>query len=209
MQRTDLPVQSIISPAWNPNEMDLAMESHLRESMSEFGDLGVLVVRQIGDDQYETLGGAQRLSVLQELGVESVPCVIVEADEATARLMTQALNNITGSDDFGRKAEALKLVLESVPKDQVMRLLPESAESLGALSSLTPTSLADHLSFWEEKRKVRLKHGTFQFASDQFSDVEAAIAIALEEAPMRDDNPNRRGNALHHICRSFIDQRGL
>ena len=80
MQVSDLPGAAIDTPDWNPNRMDQAMRARLRESFERFGDIGVTVVRQTGENRYETIGGAQKLGVLRDLEVESASCVIVEAD---------------------------------------------------------------------------------------------------------------------------------
>ena len=91
MQVTDVPVDAIDTPDWNPNQMDPAMRSRLRRSLERFGNVCPLVVRPFGDARYETVGGAQRFTALREMGFESVPCVIVTADDAEARLLAQAL----------------------------------------------------------------------------------------------------------------------
>ncbi len=78
MEIVDLPMNSIIAAQWNPNEMDWDMLSHLRRSIQRFELLVPLVVRKVGDNRYETIGGAQRLSILRELGMTTAPCVVVE-----------------------------------------------------------------------------------------------------------------------------------
>ena len=209
MQVIELSVDAIDAPNWNPNEMDPAMRYRLRRSLERFGNLGVLVVRTIGDHQYETVGGAQRFAALRELGFESVPCVVVAADDNEARLLAQALNHVVGSDNFGRRAASLRHILETVSQAEVLSLLPETAESLQALSALTPSSLADHMRNWEENRAVRLKHVTLQLAAEQLPEVEEALAIAAEQTSPDDSNPNRRGNAFHHICMAYLERRSL
>ena len=87
MNILDLPIDSIIPAPWNPNEMDPEMLSRLRHSIQRFALVVPLVVRLVGDDVYETIGGAQRLSILRELVVESVSCVVVQANDADARLL--------------------------------------------------------------------------------------------------------------------------
>ncbi len=135
MEIVDLPVDSISRAEWNPNEMDQAMLSHLRSSIDRFGLVVPLAVRSVGSDSFETVGGAHRLLAARELGMPSVPCVVIQADDAGARLLGQALNHIAGSDNLGLRAEVLRDVLESMPQEEVMALLPETAASLQALTS--------------------------------------------------------------------------
>ena len=115
MEIADLPVDSIIAALWNPNEMDTDMLSHLRHSVQRFDLVVPLVVRNVGDNRYETIGGTQRLSILSELGMTTAPCVVVEADDSAARLLGQALNHVAGSDNLGLRAEVMREILETSP----------------------------------------------------------------------------------------------
>ncbi len=209
MRVIDLPVDAIDAPCWNPNQMDPAMHSRLRRSLERFGNKGVLVVRAVDDSQYETIDGAQRIALLREMSLKTVPCVIVAVDDAEARLLAQALNRVVGSDDFGMRAEALRHILESVPQKEVLDLLPETAESLQVLASLTPRSLAEHLRTWDGNRDVWLKHVTLQLTAEQLPVVEEALALAAGQVSPDSANPNRRGNAFHHICKAYVDGRAL
>ena len=107
----DLAVEKIEAPDWNPNEMDQDMRSHLRRSMERFGNLIPLVVRIIGKGQYETVGGAHRLEVLKESGCGTAPCVVVDVNDSEARLLSQALNHIPGSDTLDFRAQFLRALL--------------------------------------------------------------------------------------------------
>ncbi len=136
MNIVDLPIDSIIPAQWNPNEMDLDMLSHLRHSVQRFDLVVPLVVRNVGDNRHETIGGAQRLSVLRELGMTTAPYVVVEADDSEARLLGQALNHVAGSDNLGLRAEVMREILEDKSPEEVMALLPETAASLQALTAV-------------------------------------------------------------------------
>ena len=209
MNVVDIPVDAIDTPNWNPNQMDSGMYSRLRASIKRYGNVCPIVARSVGDDRYETVGGAQRFAALREMGLTTVPCVVVAVDDADARLLAQALNHVVGSDDFFKRDETLRHILESVPLDEVLSLLPETAESLQSLSSFTPSSLADHMRTWNADRAVRLKHVTLQLTANQLSDVEEAFALAAEHSSPDNANPNRRGNAFHHICKAYLDSRAL
>ena len=194
---------------WNSNQMTEEMLSRLRESIRRFGFVENMVVRSLGDGMYEVLSGNQRLKVLKEFGKEAVPCMVVDLDDAHARLLAQALNRIEGTDDLGLKAQSLKLVLERLPKSEVLSLLPESAESLQALSSLGEMDMASHLKAWQQAQSARLRHLTFQLIPDQLEVVEKALEKAMTEVSADYTNPNRRGNALYLLCLDYLKRSEL
>ena len=206
MQIVDLPINSIQSPQWNPNQMDDATRVRLKRSIQRFGLVVPLVVRLAHDGVYETLGGAQRLSVLRELGIASAPCVIVETDDANARLLAQALNRIQGEDDLGLKAELLKEVLERIPQADVLALLPETGQSLQAFASLGQQDMAAYLQNWQQAQSARLKHLTFQSTQAQLEVIEEALARVIPRSiDVASGNPNPRGNALFRLCQHYLE----
>ena len=207
MKIIDLPIEQIQEAAWNPNQMDEVMHSRLRRSVERFGLVVPLVVRPIGDDCYQTIGGAQRLAVLKELGVDPAPCVAVEADDAHARLLAQALNHIQGQDDLGLQAQLIKEVLQSLPQEAVLSLLPETAQSLQALASLGQETMADYLKSWQNAQSARLKHLQFQLTPAQLEIVEEALTQILPQAKTAPgDSPNARGTALYLLCQAYLEQ---
>jgi ParB family chromosome partitioning protein len=207
MKIIDVPIEQIQEAAWNPNQMDEVMHSRLRRSVERFGLVVPLVVRPIGDDCYQTIGGAQRLAVLKELGVDPAPCVAVEADDAHARLLAQALNHIQGQDDLGLQAQLIREVLQSLPQEEVLRLLPETAQSLQALASLGQETMADYLKSWQNAQSARLKHLQFQLTPAQLEIVEEALTQILPQAKTAPgDSPNARGTALYLLCEAYLEQ---
>jgi ParB family chromosome partitioning protein len=213
MQIIDLPIESIQSPDWNPNQMAEAMRPRLKASIQRFGLVVPLVVRDLGAGIYETIGGAQRLSVLQELEVTPIPCVMVEADDIESRLLSQCLNRIAGEDDLGLRAEMLKEILEQIPQAEVVKLLPETADSLQAFASLGQQDLAGYLQNYQQNYQqaqvARLKHLTFQSTPAQLEVIEEALARVMPQAGKTPgDNPNPRGTALYLLCKSYLELTG-
>ena len=145
MDIVELPIDRLREAPWNPNLMDAGMLLRLRESLHRFGIVQNLVVRRSDDSQYEVLSGNQRLRVLTAAGTDAVSCVVVDLDDAQARLLAQALNRVQGANDLGLKAEALRDILGSISTTEVLSVLPESAESLQSLASLGEADLADRL----------------------------------------------------------------
>ncbi len=61
--------------------------------------------------------------------------MVVNLDDAPARLLTQALNRIQGEDDLGLRAELVRTILETIPEKEITAVLPETAGSLRSLAS--------------------------------------------------------------------------
>jgi hypothetical protein len=208
MKIIEVPTKAITSPGWNCNQMDPAMRCRLRCSIERFGMVVPLVVRSIGDGRYETIGGALRLAILGEMGVPTVTCVKVEADDAHALLLSQTLNHIAGQDNLGLRAELLRRVLEVIPQGEVLCLLPETTKSLTAIASLSQENIAEHLKRWEQAQVARLKHFNVQLTPRQLSVVIQAIALVQPDGEPDDPkNPNRRGNALYRLCLEYLELR--
>ncbi|MFQ6025898.1 MAG: ParB/RepB/Spo0J family partition protein [Dehalococcoidia bacterium] len=216
MEVIDLSLEQLREAPWNPNRMDPTTRDRLRESLTRFGLVSNLVVRPLrpGSGQalpeggYEVLSGNQRLEALRELGLDSVPCVVVDLGDASARLLAQTLNRVMGEDEPGLKVELLRDLLEQLPQEEVLSLLPESAEGLAALGSLNQQDLATELRNWDRAKQARLRHLTFQLTHSQLATIEQALAVALIEVRDPDqNNPNPRGNALFRVCQSYLNSR--
>ncbi len=208
MKTIDISLTKLKPAPWNPNQMDETMMSHLRESISKYGLVEPLVARKVDEEQYEVLSGNQRLKVLEDLDFKSVPCVIVELDDARAMLLAQALNGLRGEDDLALKGALLKEILSSVPEDEVLSLLPETTESLKSLSMINEMDLAEHLKTWEERQVARLRHMQLQFTDKQLETVEEAVSLVMDKVK-KDvfDNPNARGNAIFLLCKFYLERR--
>ena len=208
MELVHLSVEAVTAAEWNSNEMDQAMHSRLRNSILRFGVVMPLVVHPVGTNRYETIGGAQRLAVLKETGVQTVACVVVDADDVEARLLAQALNRIQGEDNLGLRAETIRHILEKLSPRDVLAILPETSESLNALAALNKSDLAEQLRAWQAAQAARLHHFTVQLGQSQLEVVQEALERALAKVTKEDENPNRRGNALVEICRRYLEIAG-
>lgn len=207
MKVVDLPITSLKEAPWNSNRMDEAMIGRLRKSTGRYGLVQNLVVRPLERETYEVLSGNQRLRLLRELDIEEAPCVVVDLNDAHARLLAQALNHIQGEDDLGLRAEALRKILEDIPGEEVLALLPETAESLRALSSLSQDTIASYLQNWQQAQAARLKHLRFQLTPAQLDVVEEALRQFLPQASnCKDASPNVRSTALYLLCKFCLER---
>jgi ParB family chromosome partitioning protein len=206
MKIVDLPIDSLIEASWNANRMDDATVARLRTSISRYGLIQNLVIRPIGD-RFEVLSGNQRLRLLSELGISTVPCVVVNVDDGHARLLAQALNHIHGEDDIGLKAELVKKILESVSEREILTVLPETIEGLQGLASLGQETIAGYLQNWERARTERLRNLQFKLTAEHLATVEMAINKMLPSArKIQGVNPNLKGISLYLICKKYLEE---
>ncbi|MCH7553571.1 MAG: ParB N-terminal domain-containing protein [Chloroflexi bacterium] len=206
MKLHDLPLDLLQEAPWNPNVADHETREKVKRSITRFGVVENLVVRPQGDG-YEVLSGNQRLRIYRELGLQSVPCVVVKLDDARAKLLAQAMNRTRGEDDLGLKAALVRDLLEHLPQEEVLSLLPETVESLRALTSMGTETIADGLRAWQQAQSARLRHLTFQLTPDQLPAVEAALRLfSASGRDLENGNPNPRGNALYLLCKAHLAQ---
>jgi ParB family transcriptional regulator, chromosome partitioning protein len=209
MNVIELGLHQLREAPWNPNRMGEDDLARLRNSMQKYGLVQNLVVRPVGPDLYEVLSGNQRLKIIRKAGIQNVPCLVIEVDEAHGRLLSQALNHIHGQDDLGLRAETVRRVLETISQEEVLSLLPETASGLNALSSLGNDTIADCLERWEHARNAKLKHMQFQLTPNQVDIVQEALAQVLPVAKQgRRDSPNIRSTALYLLCKEYLKLRG-
>lgn len=206
MNIIEIPIDKLTEAPWNPNQMDGETLGRLKESLSRYGLVNPLVVRPTENSHFEVLSGNQRLRALNEMEYENIPCVVVNLNDEEAMLLAQALNGLRGEDDLAMKGALLKKVLETIPEDKVLSLLPETADSLRTLASFTQVDLAQHLEAWEQAQAARLKHMQLQFTPKQLELVEEAVNRILPRAKDNSfDNPNNRGNAFYLLCKFYIE----
>ncbi len=205
MKIYDLPIHALEEAKWNSNVMEEDEKKKLSKSIYRFGLVQNLVARQIGNGKYEILSGNQRLKTLREQGETYVPCFVVDLDEAGAMLLAQTLNRLHGEDDLGLRAELIRTIADKIPQADILSLLPETAESLSSLSNLGMQDLAEQLEAWKAAQAVRLRHMTIQLSDDQLGVVEEALSRVSSISEVEPSNPNKRGNALYVLCRTYLE----
>ena len=207
MQLVNLPLEQLKPAPWNSNQMDSQTLAKLKKSIQNYGLVNNLVVRKLKDQTYEVLSGNQRLKLLTELGYSEIPCIVVELDDAHARLLAQALNHVHGEDDLGLRAQQMQEILQTIPHKEVLTLLPETAISLVALSAMRQMETANYLRMWKSRQANRLRHMQFQFTDSQEETVEKALNQLIPEAKQNQGNsPNARSTALYLLCKNFLER---
>ena len=84
---------------WNVNRMNRSMMNKLKAYIKREGVVEPIVVRpEPGHEgEFQILGGYHRwLICSQELGYETIPCVVVDLDDKRAKILSVNLNSMTG-----------------------------------------------------------------------------------------------------------------
>ena len=132
MNVRELPLSLLAEADWNANRVPPSLLAKIRRSIAEFGVVENLVARPHPalPGMFEVISGNHRLRLLRELEHETAPVVVVELDDAAARLLAQTLNRTRGADDPAAYAKLLEQVLEEFVPEQVTEFLPETESSI-------------------------------------------------------------------------------
>ncbi len=102
-----LPLSKLTPAPYNPRTElksgDPAYEK-LKRSIETFGYVEPIIFNERSGT---VVGGHQRLSVLRDMGVTEVECVIVDLDDNDEKALNVALNKISGEWDMDKLAELL------------------------------------------------------------------------------------------------------
>jgi DNA modification methylase len=122
----------LLEAGWNANRVPPAVLARVRRSLVEFGVVENLVVRPHPEqpEMFEVISGNQRLGLLRELGHQTASVVVVDLDDARARLLAQTLNRTRGTDDPQAYAALLERVLQEFDAAEVAGFLPESEATI-------------------------------------------------------------------------------
>jgi len=127
-----LPLDRLAEAPWNANRVPRALLEKIRHSLVTYGVVENLVARPHPDEAgcFEVISGNHRLRVLRELGVEMAPVVVLDLDDADARVLAQTLNRTRGTDDPEAYAELLEEVLRTYRPVEVAAFLPETEATI-------------------------------------------------------------------------------
>lgn len=148
----------LVPNPWNANRMSAAMQKKLAAYLKREGLVEPIVVRPHPQEagRYEILGGFHRWTICKdELGYQTVPCVVVEGlDDRRAKILSVNLNSMKGESVPSLLSDLLHDLEQEMPLADMEMTLPYDANEIVDLLSLMqlPDDFADELE--EEARAV-------------------------------------------------------
>lgn len=121
----DIPLDHIQPDEFNVNEMADAKYRALRAEIEARGFVQPVLVRPVEPSSaapaiaYQIVDGEHRWMALQELGSETCPCVVINADETEAQVRSLIMNGIRGNFVPIRMAHLLADLAERIPPEEL------------------------------------------------------------------------------------------
>ena len=203
LEVVQIPVDKLRPNPWNVNRIPDDIYHKLREYLRREGLVEPLVVRANGED-YEILGGYHRWKICKEdLGYESVPCVVVDLDDRRAKILSVNLNELKGQSVPDLLAQLVHDLSKEVNLDDLATQLPYSKAELSDVLEVlrVPDGLKEFLDSEVEKAE-RERPQIVSFVVDDPEPVERAVAAAQA----RGGPGTTRGRALLDICRAYTQE---
>lgn len=155
--------------------------------------------------RYQIVDGEHRFRIARDLGISQVPCVIKSMDDNEARIKTLQMNGLRGENDPDRLASLIAFLAHQMGVDLLSGLLPWSAFELEELIALAPQE--------EVESAVRKAAAGFAAMAPLEQELFAVVVTTLQkgqiDAAIKSAQENsgvkETGEALSHICRSYLD----
>jgi len=104
IERIEVDPNDLVGAEWNPNEMEQAEFTLLKEQIVEVGFIDPPTVAEVEDAKgkrfYRIIGGHNRVAAAKELGLKLIPCDVLQGDrwkdEDLQKLQTVRLNVLHG-----------------------------------------------------------------------------------------------------------------
>lgn len=197
-----LPVGKVFANDWNPNVMDEETYLALKAGIQRGGFVQPILVRPLpGGGRYEILDGEHRWKAVKEAGFETIPAVVVEDEDASAKLRTLQMNRVRGEMPDESIGKLLAEISGDVDDQAIMELLAYDDKELDWLVSMAEvvTEPSDEPSGQSgpdsETKFVRLSYDVPETAAE-------VIRVAIEH--VRAESECEPGIALERICADYL-----
>ncbi len=160
--------------------------NELAESIKAQGLIQPIVVRKVGDNQYEIIAGERRWRASQRAGLHNVPALVKEVTEQAAAAMA-LIENIQREDlNCIEEAMGLQRLIHEfhLTQEQVATAVGKSRVSVTNLLRLL--HLADEAKTLLERGDIEMGHARAMLSLDPAKQIEVAREVAAKQLTVRD-----------------------
>lgn len=167
----------------NPNQprKDFCEESiiKLADSINQFGIMQPLTVRELGGE-YELIAGERRLRAAKELGITTVPCIIVSASEQESAEMAIIENLLREDLNIFEEAEAIATLIDTynLTQEQIAKRLSVSQSYVANKLRLLRLSSKEKSKITASKLTERHARALLRILSEE--EREKALKVVIE-----------------------------
>lgn len=178
-------LSDLVPNPWNPNQMNAEMYHKELASLRRFGYVNPIIARPI-DDYYQIIDGEHRRKGLLELGHETAMVTVIDGlSDADAKQLTIILNETRGTPDQKKLGELLTDLLVTVPKTDLLDLLPINPTTFDKLTGLEDFDWSA-LDTQPEVKDASWVERTYRMPKDAALVLDAAIEKVQDESACPD-----------------------
>lgn len=107
---------------WNPNSMNADLFNELTRDIEEYGFVQPILVANAPEEKdykYQIVDGEHRYDALKILGVDKMPCYIVDLDEDHQKFKTVRMNRLRGKMDTKKFTSLVEDLMNRYPLEEV------------------------------------------------------------------------------------------
>ncbi len=196
-------VDSRVPNPWNPNRMDDRTWAKIRANLQREGFVKPLVVRNHPErpEAFQIIDGEHRWKIACELKLATVPCMVIDVDDARAKVLTVNLNELGGDPAPEALAQLVHDLSNSITLADLESQLPFSTRELEdhlALLKL-PAGLLLELDEAADEHEAQAPK-VLTFVVDETEAIEAALTGIAGDL----EGKNRRGRALVMLAQAWV-----
>lgn len=183
---------------WNPNVMTEEMLQKEIASIETFGFVDPLTVRRLGRD-WQIIDGEHRWIAAGRMGLDQIPCIVVDVDDETAQQLTIVLNDLRGKPDPERLASLVREIGQRRDSSELEKVLPYKRQQLMEMLADRKESVDwEALNAPKEKGSERWVERVYRLPIGAAEVIDQAIAKARESDAEFD------WQALELICADYM-----
>lgn len=167
----------------NPNNprSEIGSVEDLKASINANGLLQNITVRPLDDGTFEVIAGSRRYKACRELGMQKVPCTIIEADAETAYTLATTENIVRENMNAVDEANAVaKLFAQGKTRTEIGAMFGKSARWAEGRRRIT--ELGDKAMKYLAAGKINLGHAEILTMCNP-EDVEKWLSTATWKSP--------------------------